>query len=93
MACTEKSNYYFAHARCTTRTGKGRHEVRSESTLTSAVSVMRVLAFKRVLKSTKTIECAQFTNFMILGDFNIDMSSHSHPLSTNLSSIMSNVYI
>ena len=28
-------------------------------------------------------------NFIILGDFNIDMSSHSHPLSSNLSIIMS----
>ena len=51
MACTEQSNYYFAHARwhgVQPEQVKSRHEVLSEYTLTWAVSVMRVLAFKRV---------------------------------------------
>ena len=36
-----------------------------------------------------SIDTAKFTNFIILGDFNIDVSTHSHPLSAKLNVIMS----
>ena len=36
-----------------------------------------------------SVDTARFTNFVILGDFNIDMSSRSHPLSNYLNNIMS----
>ena len=37
----------------------------------------------------KSIDCAQFKNFIIIGDFNIDMSSSSHPMHYKLCSVMS----
>ena len=37
----------------------------------------------------ESINCAQFKNFIIIGDFNIDVSSDSHPLFNKLNFIMS----